>query len=247
MSSYTASDTARLHKVKNEILKCMERPVDNNGLFVPSTSPPLELANALAAEKERGDETASALAALQQTLDTKQSELGELQSQLRHLALHSQQPPTRCSPLPIAKKMHMDTKKRDPADAVFVPMCCDFFHVGHINILNTAAALGDVVVLLMTDEAMRKYKRDPAMPYEQRRTIVSAMRQVADILPCNGVECFAAMVLEHRPGFFLHGDDWKTGPQQGLRMAVIKACDEVGARVVEPMHFPGVHVACDNW
>ena len=37
-------------------------------------------------------------------------------------------------------------------DAVFVPMCADFLHVGHINILNGALELGRVVVLLMTDE-----------------------------------------------------------------------------------------------
>ena len=65
-------------------------------------------------------------------------------------------------------------------------MCCDFLHTGHINILNISASLGDVTVLLMTDDAMCKYKRNPAMAYNERKIIIESLRQVKFIIPCNG-------------------------------------------------------------
>jgi cytidyltransferase-like protein len=51
---------------------------------------------------------------------------------------------------------------------IFVPMCADFVHVGHINILEGAAAYGEVHVLLMTDQAMESYKRTACMSYKER-------------------------------------------------------------------------------
>ena len=123
---------------------------------------------------------------------------------------------------------------------VFVPMCCDFIHVGHLNVLETAAELGDVVVLLMTDAAMRKYKRDPAMPYPDRERMVTALRQVTDVRSCDGPELYAQMVREHHPDYFLHGDDWKMGPQQGPRDAVMKVAAQIGCKVIEPAYTKGV-------
>jgi len=55
---------------------------------------------------------------------------------------------------------------------VIVPMCADFLHPGHINLLQAAAAEGQVTVLLMTDEAMTAYKRKPYFCYSDREKIV---------------------------------------------------------------------------
>lgn len=138
------------------------------------------------------------------------------------------------------EKASVNINKCRPLVPVFVPMCCDFVHVGHVQILKTAAEIGEVVVLLMTDEAMRLYKRDPAMPYDQRKSILLAMKGVFSVIPCAGPHCYGSMVLEHRPAFFLHGDDWKTGPQQEARDDVLRACGMIGARVVEPKYTTGV-------
>jgi len=72
--------------------------------------------------------------------------------------------------MPAAKKQKLEEKVAvDNSDAVFVPMCADFVHIGHIHILDGAASHGRVVVLLMTDEAMMSYKRSPRMTYEHRK------------------------------------------------------------------------------
>ena len=42
---------------------------------------------------------------------------------------------------------------------VFVPMCLDFLHHGHINILNEASKYGNIILGLVTDEAIKSYKK----------------------------------------------------------------------------------------
>ena len=42
---------------------------------------------------------------------------------------------------------------------VFVPMCIDFLHHGHINILIKAKKYGKTIVGLMTDKAILSYKK----------------------------------------------------------------------------------------
>ena len=91
---------------------------------------------------------------------------------------------------------------------VFVPMCADLMHVGHINILEGAAKLGKVVVLLMTDDAMKTYKRAPRMSYDQRERLLRSMKDVSDVIPCTGPGSYADMAREYKPEYFYHGDDW---------------------------------------
>jgi phosphoenolpyruvate phosphomutase / 2-hydroxyethylphosphonate cytidylyltransferase len=48
---------------------------------------------------------------------------------------------------------------------VYVGMSADLIHPGHINILERAAELGDVIVGLLTDAAIASYKRLPHMTF----------------------------------------------------------------------------------
>ena len=41
---------------------------------------------------------------------------------------------------------------------VYVGLAADILHKGHINILKTAQEYGDVIVGLLTDEAIASYK-----------------------------------------------------------------------------------------
>ena len=62
----------------------------------------------------------------------------------------------------------------DNFKSVYVGMSADIIHTGHLNILRSAAELGDVTVGLLTDGAIASYKRLPFMTYEERRSIVSS-------------------------------------------------------------------------
>ena len=54
-------------------------------------------------------------------------------------------------------KDYLSNNKNRPI--AFLPMCLDPLHHGHINIIKEAKKYGNVVIGLMTDEAMLSYKR----------------------------------------------------------------------------------------
>ena len=51
-------------------------------------------------------------------------------------------------------------------------MSIDLIHPGHLNIINRASKLGEVVVGLLTDKAIASFKRVPIMEFEDRFKIV---------------------------------------------------------------------------
>ena len=51
----------------------------------------------------------------------------------------------------------------------YVGLAADILHEGHINILKTARKLGDVIVGLLTDEAISSYKDIPTLNYKQEK------------------------------------------------------------------------------
>ena len=123
---------------------------------------------------------------------------------------------------------------------VFLPMCADIFHIGHVNILKIAASHGTVTVLLMTDDAMSLYKRSPLITYEHRQEILLSNQYVSKILPCHGPQTYGSMISKHRPDFFVHGDDWKHGVQSQARLDVLKAMKAYGGCCIEPSYTKNV-------
>ena len=66
---------------------------------------------------------------------------------------------------------------------VYVGMAADYLHIGHINLINTAKEYGDVVIGLLTDEAISSYKRIPITSYEQREEVVKNIDGVTEVVP----------------------------------------------------------------
>ena len=48
-------------------------------------------------------------------------------------------------------------------------MFADLIHHGHINIIKVHASYGDVTVGLLTDAAIKSYKRTPIISFESRK------------------------------------------------------------------------------
>ena len=122
---------------------------------------------------------------------------------------------------------------------VYVGMCADVVHPGHLNIINTAKELGRVVVGLLTDEAIASYKRRPFFSYEQRKTLVEHIKGVDEVVSQETLD-YVDNLREFRPDFVVHGDDWKEGVQSETRQRVIDALAEWGGELVEPHYTDGV-------
>ena len=122
---------------------------------------------------------------------------------------------------------------------VYVGMTVDILHTGHINIIKRARELGDVIVGLLTDEAVAKFKRLPLLGYDQRREIVENIRGVSEVVPQHDID-YTENLRRLRPDFVVHGDDWRSGPAAHVRNRVIEVLKEWGGRLVEPRAAEGL-------
>ena len=123
--------------------------------------------------------------------------------------------------------------------SVYVGMCADPLHAGHIHILLQAAALGTVTVGLLTDNAMRSYKGQPLIPFEHRLAVVSQLRGVHSVVPQETLD-YSTNLKRLRPMIVVHGDDWKSGVQSDTRAKVVQCLEQWGGRLVEPAYTEGV-------
>ncbi len=121
----------------------------------------------------------------------------------------------------------------------FVPMCADPLHVGHINILKKAKEYGTVVVGLMTDDAMKSYKREPVTTYLNRASVVEQLKIVKYVYPLDGIN-YAKVARKYKIEFFLHGDDWLKNIQKNSRDELISVMREWGGKVIDVKYTEGI-------
>ena len=66
-------------------------------------------------------------------------------------------------------------------------MTLDYFHHGHANILKIARKYGNIVLGLMTDKAIKSYKkRYPENNFTKRKNIALMLKDVKHIISVNG-------------------------------------------------------------
>lgn len=85
----------------------------------------------------------------------------------------------------------------------------DLFHLGHLRIIQNAAAMGrTLIVAVSTDELVVSYKQvQPAVPFQERLEIVRAIRGVDLAIAQTTQDKYEAW---ERIGFdiWVVGDDW---------------------------------------
>ena len=86
----------------------------------------------------------------------------------------------------------------------------DVFHVGHLRVLQRAAALGDRLVVGVSADALnlRKKGRAPVFSQEERLEIVAALKPVDAVFVEESLEQKREYILEHRADVLVMGDDW---------------------------------------
>ena len=86
----------------------------------------------------------------------------------------------------------------------------DMFHIGHLNILHRAKQHCDYLIVgVSTDELCQSYKhKKPIVPYEERKSIVEAIRFVDEVVPQIDRDKFGAWKKLKFDVMFV-GDDWK--------------------------------------
>ena len=125
------------------------------------------------------------------------------------------------------------------SDIVYVAMAADIIHLGHVNIIETAASLGPVVIGLLTDEAICSYKRQPIVTWAQRRKVISSFKGVSIVIP-QTTHDYVSNLETLRPAYVVHGSDWKSGTQSKVRQRVLETLNKWGGELVEPEYTGGI-------
>lgn len=120
---------------------------------------------------------------------------------------------------------------------VFTSGSFDLFHIGHLNILEKSAALGDeLIVGVSTDELIEKYKgMKPIIPFEQRFRIVASMKCVTKVVKQMKLTEITQL-QEEEIDIVTIGDDWENKYLEGLEWMK----QQPGKEVVYFPYTPGV-------
>ena len=86
----------------------------------------------------------------------------------------------------------------------------DVFHVGHIRVLQRAAALGDRLVVGVSADALNiaKKGRAPVYTQDERMEIVASLRVVDEVFVEESLELKRDYIVEHDADVLVMGDDW---------------------------------------
>lgn len=86
----------------------------------------------------------------------------------------------------------------------------DLFHVGHLNIIKRAKALGDYLVVAVSSDAFNAIKGKKAYHSDQdRKVILEAVRYVDEVIFEDSWDQKTKDVQEHNIDVFVMGDDWE--------------------------------------
>ena len=122
---------------------------------------------------------------------------------------------------------------------VYIGMSADIIHPGHLNIIKEAKKLGDVIIGLLTDEAIASYKRLPYLTFQQRKIIVENIKGVEQVIPQSTLD-YVPNLKHIKPDFVVHGDDWKDGIQKDTRQRVIETLLDWKGTLVEIPYTQGI-------
>ena len=87
----------------------------------------------------------------------------------------------------------------------------DVFHVGHVNILQRASALGDTLIVGVSTDKLNfsKKGRNPIYNEKDRMKIINSLRYVNLCFPEESLEQKADYIKQYNVDVLVMGDDWK--------------------------------------
>jgi bifunctional ADP-heptose synthase (sugar kinase/adenylyltransferase) len=108
----------------------------------------------------------------------------------------------------------------------------DIINAGHILTIQNLSSEWDLVIGLNSDELMRYYKREPIIPFEQRRIILEGIKGVSRIVKCH--EPMAIHYLKQlNADVYACVKEWKEQQREAIDWIIAK-----GGEVFEPHYYP---------
>ena len=104
---------------------------------------------------------------------------------------------------------------------VYTCFTTDVIHEGHMNIINRAKEYGEVVVGVLSDEAMVRFDRFPTISFEERMELMKHTPGVDRVIKQDDI-MYDSVVAQLHPDYVIHGDNWLSGPTKAIRNNVEK-------------------------
>lgn len=115
---------------------------------------------------------------------------------------------------------------------VYTCFCTDVIHEGHLNIIHEARKYGEVIVGVLSDEAMIRFNRFPTIEFEERIDLVRNLDGVVNVIIQEDI-MYDKVIHELHPDYVIHGDNWKEGPMNAIRNNVEKLLSEYGGKIID--------------
>ena len=115
---------------------------------------------------------------------------------------------------------------------VYTCFCTDVIHEGHLNIIRQAQKLGEVVVGVLSDQAVIRYNRFFTIDLEERVAMVKRIEGVSRVIVQENI-LYDDVIRQLHPDYVIHGDNWKTGTLKAIRDNVVRLLEQYGGQIVD--------------
>ncbi|ASP47978.1 adenylyltransferase/cytidyltransferase family protein [Cognaticolwellia beringensis] len=87
----------------------------------------------------------------------------------------------------------------------------DLFHIGHLQILKRAKALGGYLIVGVSTDALNfsKKQRNPICSQQHRMEIIQELKCVDEVFFENSLELKRQYIIDTKADILVMGDDWK--------------------------------------
>lgn len=115
---------------------------------------------------------------------------------------------------------------------VYTCFCTDMIHDGHLNIIREARKYGEVIIGVLSDEAMVRFNRFPGISFQERCHMIQKLDGISQVVVQKDI-MYDNIIQELRPDYVIHGDNWKEGPMKAIRDNVIKLLASYGGELID--------------
>lgn len=115
---------------------------------------------------------------------------------------------------------------------VYTCFCTEVIHEGHLNILREAKKYGKVIVGALSDRALIRCSRFPAISQEERLRLYRSLDGVDSVVIQDDM-LYDDVLSLIRPDYVIHGDNWRTGPESEIRVRLLRSLEALGGRLIE--------------
>lgn len=115
---------------------------------------------------------------------------------------------------------------------IYTCFCTDMIHDGHLNIIREARKYGEVIIGVLSDEAMVRFNRFPGVSFEERYHMIQKLEGVSQVVVQKDI-MYDNIIRELRPDYVIHGDNWKEGPMKAIRDNVVMLLESYGGELID--------------